>query len=81
MSLWNIGEAPRDGAAYVVFGRVVSSDEFGGSSSPFLAQVRWISGATTGWAGWVDERGLSISSDPADVVRIDRWAHLPEGYE
>lgn len=78
---WNVGEPPRDGRCYVALGAVVGADEWGGSSSPFLSMVRWIKGQTTGWEGWVDERQLAISSDPADAVRIHYWATLPEGCE
>ena len=74
---WVRGEAPKDGTLYVALGRMVGSDEWGGHSTPFLSHVRW--GGSGGWSGWVDERGMAISSDIDDRVYIDYWCALPNG--
>jgi hypothetical protein len=77
---WVRGEAPKDGNLYVAMGRMVGFDEWGGHSTPFLSQVRWHCDAD--WGGWVDERGLAVSSDIDDRVHIDHWCALPNnGHE
>lgn len=72
---WNTGEAPRDGKSYVIRGRVVWADEYGGGSNPFLAEAHFVH--HDGWAGWVDSFNLAISPDIKDTLHIDHWIALP----
>lgn len=72
---WNEGEAPRDGKPYVIMGRVVWADEYGGGSNPFLAEGHHVT--RDGWSGWVDTYGLAISPDIRDTLHVDYWIALP----
>lgn len=72
---WFSGEAPKDGKTYVAMGRVVWSDDCGGGSIPFIAQVHY--SHRDGWEGWLDDRNLAIAEGVSERVHIDYWMPLP----
>lgn len=76
---WNIGEPPKDGKTYVAIGQVVWSNEYGGGSTPFLAQVHY--SFREKWEGWLDERDVAISDGIDDTIRIFHWMPLPNSVD
>lgn len=86
-NLWRTDEPPKDGTEIVAIGRVLWQDASSGAvsagSMPFIAAIRWKS-YPDGFSGWChsDSRGefsTAVAQDPADQVKIDWWAPMPEG--
>jgi hypothetical protein len=78
---WLTSEPPQDGTRIVAVGRVISSDEFSTSVTPWVHPVRYIK-TESGYVGWMIDGGswpLAVARDLSDEVRIDFW--LPHPYD
>lgn len=75
-SSWEKWDPPMDGTKICAMGRIVSTDETGGSSRPFCAIVHWFNGKFG--SGWFDENNMAMQYEWRDEVHIDHWIALPE---
>lgn len=78
MNPWRNDEPPRDGTVIVALGRVLWQAELVRVSEPFTAAVRWQAGDFPCWT-YADSK-MAVACTPEDVVSIDWWAPLPEGW-